>query len=64
MRQLFVIIAILVSQFVSGQNTVSYLTPPPSPEAKVTQQLISGELTVSYSRPLARARIIFGGIVP
>lgn len=47
-----------------SQDKVSFLTPPASPEASFTQQLTTGELTVHYSRPLARGRMIFGGLVP
>ncbi len=47
-----------------SQEKISFLTPPPSPEASFSQQLANGEITVTYSRPLARGRKIFGGLVP
>ena len=47
-----------------AQEKVSFLIPPSSPEASFTQQLVNGEITIIYSRPLARGRKIFGGLVP
>jgi len=64
MKQLLTIILIGFSTSVFSQEKVSFLTPPPSPEASFTQQLVNGEITVTYSRPLARGRKIFGGLVP
>lgn len=64
MKQLLTIIFIGISTSLLAQEKVSFLTPPSSPEASFTQQLVNGEITVSYSRPLARGRKIFGGLVP
>jgi hypothetical protein len=64
MKQLLTIIFIGISTSLLAQEKVSFLTPPPSPEASFTQQLVNGEITVTYSRPLARGRKIFGGLVP
>lgn len=64
MKQLLTIILIGFSSSVFSQEKVSFLTPPPSPEASFTQQLVKGEITVTYSRPLTRGRKIFGGLVP
>ncbi len=64
MKQLLTIILIGFSTLLFSQEKVSFLTPPPSPEASFTQQLVNGEITVTYSRPLARGRKIFGGLVP
>lgn len=64
MKQLLTIILIGFSTSLLSQEKVSFLTPPPSPEASFTQQLVNGEITVTYSRPLARRRKIFGGLVP
>ncbi len=64
MKQLLTIILIGVSTSLFSQEKVSFLTPPPSPEAFFTQQLVNGEVTIVYSRPLARGRKIFGGLVP
>ena len=64
MKQLLTIILIGFSTSIFSQEKVSFLTPPPSPEASFTQQLVKGEITITYSRPLARGRKIFGGLVP
>lgn len=64
MKQLLTIILIGFSTSLLSQEKVSFLTPPPSPEASFTQQLVNGEITITYSRPLARGRKIFGGLVP
>ena len=64
MKQLLTIILIGFSTSLLAQEKVSFLIPPPSPEASFTQQLVNGEITIVYSRPLARGRKIFGGLVP
>jgi Protein of unknown function (DUF2911) len=64
MKQLLTIFLIGFSASVSSQEKISFLTPPPSPEASFTQQLVKGEITITYSRPLARGRKVFGGLVP
>lgn len=64
MKKLLTIILIGFSTSLFSQEKISFLTPPPSPEASFTQQLVNGEITVAYSRPLARGRKIFGGLVP
>ncbi len=64
MKQLLTIILMGFSTLLFSQEKVSFLIPPPSPEASFTQQLVNGEITVTYSRPLARGRKIFGGLVP
>ena len=64
MKRLLAIILIGFSTSIFSQEKISFLTPPPSPEASFTQQLVKGEITVTYSRPLARGRKIFGGLVP
>ena len=64
MKQLLTIILMGFSTCLFSQEKVSFLTPPPSPEASFTQQLVNGEITITYSRPLARGRKIFGGLVP
>ncbi len=63
MKQLLTIILMGFSTCIFSQEKVSFLTPPPSPEASFTQQLVNGEITITYSRPLARGRKIFGGLV-
>ena len=64
MKQLLAILLIGFATTAFSQEKVSFLTPPASPEASFTQQLVNGEITVNYSRPLARGRKIFGGLVP
>ena len=64
MKQLLTFILIGFSTSLFSQDKISFLTPPPSPEASFTQQLVNGEITITYSRPLARGRKIFGGLVP
>jgi len=64
MKKLITILLFLFVTAISAQDKVSFLTPPASPEASFTQQLVNGEITVNYSRPLARRRKIFGGLVP
>ena len=64
MKQLLAIILIGFSTSLFSQDKISFLTPPPSPEASFTQELVKGQITVTYSRPLARGRKIFGGLVP
>lgn len=64
MKQLFTILLVAFSTHIFSQEKISFLTPPPSPEASFTQQLVNGEITVTYSRPMARGRKVFGGLVP
>lgn len=64
MKQLLTILFIGFSSSLFSQEKVSFLTPPPSPEASFTQQLVNGEITITYSRPLARGRKVLGGLVP
>jgi hypothetical protein len=64
MKQLLIILLFAVSATAYSQEKLSFLTPPASPEASFTQQIVNGEITVHYSRPLARGRKIFGGLVP
>ena len=64
MKQLLTFILIGFSTCLFAQDKISFLTPPPSPEASFTQELVKGQITITYSRPLARGRKIFGGLVP
>ncbi|UZH55692.1 DUF2911 domain-containing protein [Salinimicrobium tongyeongense] len=50
----------LISSFATAQIQV----PPPSPSAKIGQQVGLTNVTVEYSRPGMRGRTIFGGLVP
>lgn len=53
-------IALLYSVSVKAQLNL----PPASTDATFKQQIGFGEVEVKYSRPSARGRLIFGGIVP
>ena len=64
MKQLLTILLIGFTTTAFNQEKISFLTPPSSPEASFTQQWTTGEIKVNYSRPLARGRKIFGGLVP
>jgi hypothetical protein len=63
MKQLLTLLFIVVGSVANSQQKISFTTPAPSPEASFTQQLGPGEIKVNYSRPLARGRKIFGGLV-
>ncbi|MCO5230123.1 MAG: DUF2911 domain-containing protein [Chitinophagales bacterium] len=39
-------------------------TPVPSPQQKITQGFALSEIQIDYSRPSAKGRVIFGGLVP
>ena len=64
MKQLLIILFIGFSTSLFSQEKINFLTPPPSPEASFTQQLVNGEVTITYSRPMARGRKVFDGLVP
>ena len=64
MKLLLLIIFTGFSTSLFSQEKINFLTPPPSPEASFTQQLVNGEVTITYSRPMARGRKVFGGLVP
>jgi len=53
-------IALLYSVSVKAQLNL----PPASTDATFKQQIGFGEMEVKYSRPSARGRVIFGGLVP
>ncbi len=54
--------------FLAGISTASFAQglklPSLSPTAKVSQQFSVSEIEIEYSRPSARGRKIFGGLVP
>ena len=64
MKQLLTILLIGFTTTSFSQDKISFYTPPSSPEASFTQQWVTGEIKIEYSRPLARGRKIFGGLVP
>ena len=53
-------IALLYSASVKAQLNL----PPASTDAEFKQQIGFGEVEIKYSRPSARGRVIFGGLVP
>lgn len=54
--------------FLAGVTTTSFgqglKLPALSPTAKITQGFSTSEMSIEYSRPSARGRKIFGGLVP
>ncbi len=54
------LIGLLTTQLAVAQLSL----PEPSPPATVKQKIGFTDLTVEYSRPAAKGRIIFGGLVP
>jgi len=55
------LLAALLSAPASAQQ---FVTPRPSPSAKLTQTVGTTDLTVTYSRPAVKGRAIWGGLVP
>jgi len=58
-----IIIAFLLTSF-AGLAHAQLNMPPASTDATFKQQIGFGEVEIRYSRPSARGRVIFGGIVP
>lgn len=59
------IVIALAMAFVFSATTQAQLNlPNASPDAEFKQHIGFGEVEVKYSRPSARGRVIFGGIVP
>lgn len=59
------IVSALAISLLCVTSVVAQLNMPnASPDAEFTQQLGFGEVEVKYSRPSARGRVIFGGLVP
>src|SRR5262249_1976826 len=54
----------LVCCLAGSARSQDFVTPRPSPGAKVVQTVGTTELAVSYSRPGVKGRIIWGGLVP
>ena len=60
-----VLAAPLFGSALQAQNAAPALTfPQPSPAASVTQRVGLTDIEVKYSRPGAKGRVIFGGLVP
>jgi tetratricopeptide (TPR) repeat protein len=64
MKIISVIVLCIAMFAATAQQKAIFVLPPASPEATVTQQMADGKITVAYSRPFARGRVIFGGLVP
>ncbi len=64
MKTLIAIIFICIVTTASSQEKINFAVPAASPAASFTQQLGTADVTVAYSRPMARGRKIFGGLVP
>ena len=62
MKKSIIIISIILSaSFVYGQRII---TPTLSPFSKVSQQVGLTEINLEDSRPSAKGRVVFGGLVP
>jgi len=48
----------------AAQNAPQFKVPRPSPKSVLTQTVGFTDMTITYSRPSARGRQIFGGLVP
>jgi hypothetical protein len=59
MKKILILSAIFCYSFISGQIK----TPQPSPTATITQKVGVSNISVEYSRPGAKGREIFGGLV-
>ena len=59
MKKILLLSAIFCYSFISGQIK----TPQPSPTATITQKVGVSDISVEYSRPGAKEREIFGGLV-
>lgn len=64
MKLYFAISLISFSTTAWSQEKINFSLPAASPAASFTQQLGTADLTITYSRPFARGRKIFGGLVP
>lgn len=61
MKKLLLGFAVLFSMSVTAQNL---RTPAPSPSQTITQDFALSSIEINYSRPSAKGRTIFGGLVP
>ncbi len=62
MKRIIIVLAIALVYSVSVKAQLNL--PPASTDATFKQQIGFGEVEVKYSRPSARGRAIFGGLVP
>jgi Protein of unknown function (DUF2911) len=61
MKKLFVL-SLSVLLFLSAQAQIK--APQPSPVSKISQAVGLTDISIEYSRPSAKARKVFGGLVP
>jgi hypothetical protein len=54
----------ILSSNLYAQKATSYLSPVPSPQAFVSQNVGMTKISVSYSSPGMKGREVFGGLVP
>jgi hypothetical protein len=59
-----IIIALAITFLYSASTQAQLNLPNASPDAEFKQQIGFGEVEVKYSRPSARGRVIFGGLIP
>jgi hypothetical protein len=68
MRKPFLVSTVLLATIVAccsaGYAQSILELPRPSQHAQVTQRIGLTDITISYSRPLAKGRKVFGGLVP
>ena len=62
MKRIVIVLAIALVYSVSVKAQLNF--PPASTDATFKQQIGFGDVEVKYSRPSARGRVIFGGLVP
>ena len=62
MKRIIIVLAIALVYSVSVKAQLNL--PPASTDAEFKQQIGFGEVEIKYSRPSARGRVIFGGLVP
>ena len=58
---LFIVLAAALSNIINAQDAPK---PKPSPLCKISQDIALTNVTIEYSRPGAKGRKIFGGLVP
>ena len=62
MKTLLILTAVVLTTCVASAQRLR--TPTLSPITKITQQIGLAEIALEYSRPSAKARRVFGGLVP
>jgi len=58
------VLFLFTSLTIFSQNAISYLSPVPSPQATVSQNVGMTNISISYSSPGVKGREIFGDLVP